>query len=243
MKALILAAGLGSRLAPITNKIPKSLVQINGKPIIFKQIENLLENGVSDITVISGYKSETLEFAIHEKFPQIKVVKSEDYAVTNNMYSAYIGIKSMFPNGIDAPFLMMNADVFYDSSVIKTLLVHVSSNAIVTDIGKYNNESMKVVEKGGRIVSISKLISQEDALGCSIDVYKLDVEGAKAFFSRCCDYIETKKELKLWSEVALNDALADVVFQACPLDGRWYEIDNHEDLTVAEALFVEDANE
>ena len=50
-------------------------------------------------------------------------------------------------------------------------------------------------------------------------------------------YIEIKKERKLWSEVALNDAFADAVFVACPLNGRWFEIDNHEDLIAAEALF------
>ena len=50
MKALILAAGFGSRLAPITNDIPKCLVPVNGKPILFKQIDNLLENGIDDET-------------------------------------------------------------------------------------------------------------------------------------------------------------------------------------------------
>ena len=50
MKALILAAGLGSRLAPITDNIPKSLVPVNGTPILFKQIDNLIKNGVEDIT-------------------------------------------------------------------------------------------------------------------------------------------------------------------------------------------------
>ena len=57
MKALILAAGLGTRLAPITDDKPKSLVPVNGKPILFKQIENLLKNGITDIILISGYNS------------------------------------------------------------------------------------------------------------------------------------------------------------------------------------------
>lgn len=66
-KALILAAGLGSRLAPITDNCPKSLIPVNGKPILFKQIENPHENGITDITIISGYKAEILEKAVHEK--------------------------------------------------------------------------------------------------------------------------------------------------------------------------------
>lgn len=239
MKALILAAGLGTRLAPITNDRPKSLVPVNGKPILIKQIENLHENGITDITIISGYKAEILEKTVHALWPDIHIVKSVDYATTNNMYSAYLGIKAMFPDGEIEPFLMMNADVFYDASVITALLEDVSPNAIVVDMGRYIEESMKVVEANGRLVDISKKITPEDALGSSIDVYKFSAEGGFAFYQRCVEYIEKKKELKMWSEIALNDALADEIFQACPLKGRWLEIDNHEDLAAAEALFAE----
>lgn len=135
------------------------------------------------------------------------------------------------------PFLMMNADVFYDSSVITSLLACDHPNAIVTDIGTYFEESMKVVEANGKLIEISKTISPENALGASIDVYKFSKDGAKAFFTKCMEYIETRGELKKWSEVALNDILAEVEFKACPLSGRWLEIDNHEDLAAAEKLF------
>jgi len=238
-KALILAAGFGSRLAPITDTVPKSLVPVNGKPILFKQIENLIENGITDITIISGYKADVLEKAVHVNWPDIHVVESVDYATTNNMYSAWLGIKSMYPDGNIAPFLMMNADVFFDCSVLTELLAVSCPNAVVVDMGRYIEESMKVVEKGGRLIAISKKITPEDALGSSIDVYKFDCDGGRAFFNRCTDYIVDKKELKLWSEVALNDAFADAVFQACPLIGRWLEIDNHEDLAAAIELFSE----
>lgn len=238
-KALILAAGLGTRLAPITNHKPKSLVAVNGKPILLKQIENLILNGIADITVVSGYKADVLEREVHKQYPEVKILESADYAVTNNMYSAYVGMKSMFPDGIIKPFYMMNADVFYDASVIAALEKEPYNNLIAVDVGRYMEESMKVVEKDGRLVEISKQITQENALGCSIDVYKFGADGGRAFFDRCVEYIEKKKELKKWSEAALNDALGDVVFRTCPLDGRWLEIDNHEDLAAAEALFAE----
>lgn len=234
MKALILAAGFGSRLAPITDNCPKSLVPVNGQPILFKQIDNLLENNIDDITVISGYKAEVLESAVHEKYPNIKIINSVDYATTNNMYSAYLGKKDFYGEN----FLMMNADVFFDSSVISSLLACEYDDAIVTDIGTYNEESMKVIEKDGRLVEISKTVTKDDALGSSIDVYKFSSDGGKAFFDKCSEYIEEKKDLKKWSEVALNDILSECVFKACPLVGRWFEIDNHEDLAAAEKLFA-----
>ena len=233
MKALILAAGLGSRLAPITDNVPKSMVPVNGKPILVKQIENLLNNGVKDITIITGYKSEVIEELIRNNYPSINIIKSEDYINTNNMYSAYLAKNKLYGE----EFLMMNADVYYDDTIIAELLKKEYVNAIVTDIGTYNEESMKVIEENGRLVSISKQIDKEDALGCSIDVYKFSPKAGKAFFDKCSEYIDEKKELKLWSEVALNDILNEVDFIACPLKGRWVEIDNHEDLAIATNLF------
>lgn len=239
MKALILAAGLGTRLAPITNDRPKSLVPVNGKPILIKQIENLKQNGIHDITIVSGYKADALEKAVKELYPEIKIVESVDYATTNNMYSAYLGIQTMFPNHDIQPFYMMNADVFYDTSVITALKEDARQNLVVVDMGRYIEESMKVVVKNNRLVEISKQVLPEDALGCSIDVYKFGADGGSAFYNHCRKYIEEKNELKKWSEVALNDAFADVEFQACPLVGRWLEIDNHDDLAAAEELFAE----
>ena len=237
-KALILAAGLGTRLAPITDYIPKALVAVNGKPIQLKQIENLHLIGVTDITIVTGYRTEVIEQNVHEIWPDINIVESVDYASTNNMYSAYLGIKAMFSDDNIRPFYMMNADVFYDASVIDALKKFPCPNAVIVDMGHYIEESMKVVEKEGSLCEISKQIVPEDALGSSIDVYKFDADGGAAFYERCREYIEEKKELRKWSEVALNDTFKDVVFRACPLNGRWYEIDNLEDLRAAESLFA-----
>ena len=233
MKALILAAGLGTRLAPITNDRPKSMVPVNGKPILVKQIENLLNKGITDITIITGYKSEVIEDLVANNYPMIKIIKSEDYQNTNNMYSAYLARNVLK----DEDFLMMNADVYYDEEIISELLDEKYKNAIVTDIGSYSDESMKVIFDSRRITVISKQIKREEALGNSIDVYKFSKEAGNAFFEKCKEYIEEKKELKMWSEVALNDILDKVAFVPCPLKGRWVEIDNHDDLKLAEELF------
>ena len=236
MKALILAAGCGGRLAPLTDALPKSLVPVNGKPILYKQLENLYDNGVTDITVVAGYRANMVEAAVHDRFRDVNILKSEDYRQTNNMYSAWLARELMA--GDD--FLMMNADVFMDPSAIEGLLAFPAPNAIVTDIGFYLEESMKVVEKDGRLTHISKQISEDEALGASIDVYKFSAEAGEAFFKKCGEYIQEKGELRLWSEVALDAILPEVEFQACPLTGRWYEIDDHEDLAAAERIFMDE---
>jgi choline kinase len=234
MKALILAAGIGSRLAPITDNVPKSLVAINGQPILMQQIDSLRQSGVTDITIISGYKYSIMENAVHTKYSEINFINNTDYAYTNNMYSAYLA-KDIF-SGTD--FIMMNADVFFDPSVIVSLLLFPVKSAIVTDIGTYTEESMKVMEQNGRLTRISKDIPQEKAFGVSIDVYKFSSESSSAFFAKCIEYIEHNRKMKLWSEVAIDDILKYVTFEACPLNGRWFEIDNLYDLAAAEKLFL-----
>ena len=191
-KALILAAGFGSRLAPLTNDIPKTLVPVNGIPILIMQIENLINNGIKDIAVVAGYKSDVIVNTIKNSFPFVKIIDNTNYQISNNMFSAYLDIKTIgFEN-----MIMMNGDVFFDSSVLTALLKFEHGNAIVVDIGKYNKESMKVIEKNGRIMEISKTITKIDSLGCSIDIYKFDKNGVKAFFEMCVDYIKKEKNLK-----------------------------------------------
>ncbi len=232
MKALILAAGLGLRLAPLTNDIPKALVKVCGKPIIINQIEALSNNGITDITVISGYKSEMLESCIHSYFDFVNIVKNTDYKKTNNMYSAYLGREAM----LDSDFIMMNADVFFDNSVLSKLVEKEHADSIIVDIGKYNEESMKVVVDENKITKISKTIPKEEAYGNSIDVYKFSKKSGKLFFEKCFEYIDNNI-LDKWSEFAINDILSITNFTVCPLNGRWYEIDNHNDLKEANILF------
>ena len=233
MKAVILAAGLGSRLRPITNEVPKCMVPVNGIRIIDKQIDNLLQNGVTEIYVVDGYKAEILADHLKEIYPQVHIVSNPRYAETNNMYSLYLTAK--YVKGEE--FLLMNSDVYYDTNIIEGMLEGENQSKIACDRSGYMEESMKVVVREGRVEAISKAIPEADAYGCSIDVYKFGSEGAAAFYKRCREYIEEKKDLKKWSEVALNDALKDEVFKVCPLHGRWFEIDDHNDLAAAEALF------
>ena len=100
---------------------------------------------------------------------------------------------------------------------------------------------MKVIEaEDGHLTHISKQIPPEEALGASIDVYRFSAGAGEAFFRKCAEYIEEKGERKLWSEVALDGILSEVDFRACPLNGRWYEIDDHDDLAAAERIFADE---
>lgn len=88
MNAIILAAGMGSRLMPYTKNIPKSLIAINGRPIIERQIEFLKEIGVYHIYVVTGYLHEQFEY-LKNKY-NIQLIYNPEYRTYNNIYSFYL---------------------------------------------------------------------------------------------------------------------------------------------------------
>ena len=88
MNAIILGAGMGTRLRPITNDIPKCLVSVNGTPMIERQIEYLFCKKINDITIISGYKAEKLEYLKYKYGVSIR--HNNKYDACNNIYSLYL---------------------------------------------------------------------------------------------------------------------------------------------------------
>ena len=81
VKAIILAAGQGTRLRPLTDDIPKCMVEVNGKPILNRQLDTLQSAGIENIIVVTGYE----ENKIND--PRITKVFNEEYASTNMLYS------------------------------------------------------------------------------------------------------------------------------------------------------------
>lgn len=233
MKAVILAAGIGSRLKPLTNNIPKCMVEVNGVKIIENQLKSLIENKIEEILVVTGYKSEILEKYISNTFPSVKVITNEDYLVTNNMYSMYL-TKDFIKND---NFILMNADVFFDRIVIKDLLNDNRENLIVCDDNFYLEESMKILKNGKIIEKISKQIEEKEAYGTTIDVYKFSSNSSKNFFNIIEEYIRAK-EMNSWTEVAIDKLFKISNFESLDMKYKWVEIDNLEDLKLAQSIFI-----
>ena len=238
MQAIILAAGLGTRLRPITDEVPKCMVPVNGVRIIDKQIDNLHKAGVNDIVIVGGYKADVLKKHL-ERYDGITFVSNSRYAETNNMYSLYLALKHTGGSG----FLLMNADVYFDANIIEGLLEkdEEDKSLIACDRSGYFEESMKITtDKSGKIKHIGKQIAEDEYYAVSIDVYKLNADAVDILSREVYDTIEVKKDENLWTEMALDDIFDKTEFVPYVIRGRWFEIDNHEDLYRAEELFKEE---
>lgn len=112
MKAIILAAGLGTRLRPITNSTPKSLVKVMNEPMAERQVRFLHEKGIEDITIVTGYLSDKFEY-LKEKY-KVKLVYNDKYDKYNNIYTMYL-VRDILPDSY-----VVEGDVYMNHNIFKS---------------------------------------------------------------------------------------------------------------------------
>lgn len=236
MQAVILAAGIGSRLRPLTNYKPKTLVHVNGKPIIEFIIDALVLNKINNIIICTGYNSDKIINFCKQNYPNVdfEFVHNKDYDITNNMYSLYLA-----KNFINDDFILMNADLAIESSIVTGMLSE-EGNLVGAKKGKFIEESMKIIVNDGVIKSISKKINKDNAYGTSIDIYKIQKQDKKIIEEELLRIIEREKDFNQWTEVMLDNLFKSGKLIARPYDigeKKWFEIDDFYDLNQAEIMF------
>lgn len=234
-KVIILAAGIGSRLSPLTNDIPKCMVEINNRTIITRLINQLsVYLPTENITIIGGYKYNVLKN--HLKDFEVELIENKKFLETNNMYSLSIGLQNIDNKNLNN-LIIINADCVYDNEVIEKATRSHATSVIMADTSIFNEESMKIKVSEGLVKEISKNITRSEAYATSIDLYNINVKDLKVLNEIIQAYIEDQ-ELNLWSEVALNDLCNKRQIGFQDIEGkRWYEIDNLQDLEKASKLF------
>lgn len=117
MRAILLAAGMGTRLRPLTLDTPKSLVEVNGKPMLETQIEFLKAKGINEIIVVTGYLNKKFEY-LKDKY-EVKLVHNDKYDIYNNIYTMSL-VKDYLPDSyvIDADIYLHNN--FIDENIDKS---------------------------------------------------------------------------------------------------------------------------
>lgn len=238
--AIILAAGIGTRLRPITKDKPKCLTAVLGKPILAWQIDAMRSSGVSRISLVVGYEASAIRSFVANTYAglAIEIVENAEYEETNNLYSLSLALAGYCKG---TALLVCNADVVFDSAIIARL-VGAKDSAIAAQKNCYNHESMKiVVDDSGGIVDLAKTIPETLATATSIDVYFFRPNDAALWVDYVLRTIKQPFARTVWTEVALRQACVDKLLRLVPFylqeNERWYEIDTIGDLVSAELLF------
>lgn len=165
MRAILLAAGMGTRLRPLTLETPKSLIKVNNKPLLERQIEFLKEKGIDEIIVVTGYLSEKFEY-LEEKYG-VNIIYNDKYNIYNNIYTMYL-VREYLENSyvIDADVYM--AENFIVEKPEKSLYFSAYKKGFKNEWKLYFNKELKVkninVESGeGYILSGVSYWSKKDA--------------------------------------------------------------------------------
>ena len=148
MIGVILSAGMGTRLMPLTKEIPKPLLEVNGMTLLERMMKNLMAADIKDFIVIVGYnKDKVIDLApeLEEKYSiNIKILENEKYDVTNTSVSTYIASKYIEENGAD-DFILINGDNVVDPEIITRIAVRDNTSLIVDNFKDLNDESFKII--------------------------------------------------------------------------------------------------
>lgn len=151
-KAIILAAGAGSRLLPHTAHSPKCLTPINGQPILRYQIAALRECGIDDIVIVVGYLAHCIRDFVDSS---VTLVENRDYASTNSSHSLWLA-RAHTRHG----FIHLNSDLLFEPTVLAALLASPDENAVIVERNvRPGSDMMKAEMDGRQIVRMGKQLS------------------------------------------------------------------------------------
>lgn len=146
MKAIVLAAGLGKRLQPLTDSVPKCLVEVNNKSLLENILDNLIDVGVKETWIVTGYLANKVTERIGNRYRDMTIhyVENVDYDSTNNIYSLALALRQ-----VDDDIILSECDLYYDSGVFHKLLSATRDCTVLTS--PYNPETMN-----GTVVTLNK---------------------------------------------------------------------------------------
>ena len=182
MKAIILAAGMASRLRPLTLTTPKSLLKVGERSRLQRSTDALIANGVREFCIVTGYLHEMIEDFVKEQYADsIKVtfVYNKVYETTNNIYSLWLA--RPFAEGEEV--LLLDSDLLYDPQIVTRVLAADAPNVLTLIRHELGEEEMKVVtDAQGSIREISKTCNPADAAGESLGIEKMGREYTRALY-------------------------------------------------------------
>jgi choline kinase len=235
MKALILAAGRGTRIRSVHGERPKCLIRLNdnGDTILDQQIENLLSAGVSDIGIVVGYEMEQILEHVRVRhygsLRRIRFFLNPRFAETNNIYSLWLARDWLKGDS----FVCLNADVVFDARLLTAALKSHRSITMIVD-PEWRDETMKVIVNDGKIVRMSKGIPREEFSGTYLGITAFSSAIHHRFFRNVDALIESGRVNDFFNTAVQQLADEGVHVGPSPTWGLpWAEIDDPGDLQFA----------
>lgn len=244
MKALILAAGFGKRLQPITNSIPKSMVEVNGTPLLVNALNNLTAIGIRDIGIVVGHMADYIKGHIGYRFngASITYYENPQYLETNNIVSLYKAI-----DFCDEEMLMLECDIYYHKEMLEKLMKGQGECSIL--VSPFNPATMD-----GTVIRVNMDRAEELILGKwqdanfdysdmrkTVNMYRFTKEFAKRYLRLIKWYVENMGKNSYYEKV-LGSLMylreCDIRVVEVP-EEMWCEIDDADDLARAKARFGE----
>ena len=245
MKVIILAAGMGSRLMPLTNDRPKCMVKLLDDTLIERQIKIFHSYGINDITIVTGYKSKVVDI------PDVNYVNNPNYETTNMNESLFCALKPS-----NSSVLVTYGDIVFEPKIVQQILEITNDIRLAVRINwkeYYQNRTMhplseaeNVLIENGRILETRKNISkalENQQIGEFLGIMMLSSEQIKILLERYSDlkknHTGTFHSSSSLHMAYLTDMLQEMIdfgVRINPVfaEGRWFEIDTLEDLKNAE---------
>lgn len=238
MRVIILAAGQGKRLLPLTSDIPKALLDIGGRPLIQRQIEAFAAQGLKDFSVVVGYAAGRIEQALADLSANmnvsIRTVFNPFFAVTDNLASCWLARSEMASD-----FIQVNGDNVFRADLVEKLLAAKVQTAAVAINTKdaYDADDMKVMLDGGRLTEIGKTLPLDTVDGEAVGFYVFRGEGVKSYVKELELCMRDQQGLKRWFPYAVGSLAKKMDIGTIPITGlKWCEVDFPVDLQGARQL-------
>ena len=236
MKAIILSAGQGRRLLPLTEVTPKCCLRPGGLSILEWQIRELSAAGVDEVVVVTGFGHEKVEEIVKRvKGIRARTLYNPFYAQSDNLGTCWIARGEM-----DGPFVLINGDTLFETDVMQRLFKDVTRYPITLATDQkisYDDDDMKIWAEGSRLCRVGKRLDLSHVNGESIGMMYFNADGAEVFVKKVEELMRQGDGLTRWYLSAIDELAQAGVVGISSIHGlSWCEVDDPVDLAYAETV-------
>ena len=225
MRAIILAAGMGTRLRPLTLKTPKPLIPVQGEPMAERQIKFLHEKGIKDIIIVTGYLNESFHY-LQEKYG-VKLVHNDKYNEYNNLYTMYL-VREYLPNAF-----VLEGDVYLNRNILDEKVME--STYFSARKSNFNNEWILKIGADGYLDNIIVGSDDEELIMCGVSYW--NQEDGEFLKEKLQQAVEQGGFEQLFWDNLVKDSLDELKIKVRELKSDdLFEIDSLDELNELEEL-------